>query len=124
MVWTILVVYGLVMVGESTYENFSMNHQIAAANARIVTLENEEKDDQLDLVYYNSDAYKEIQARESLLLKGPGENVVALPVSQNEVNLRPFEDAPAQSTASAAAAPMSPLQSWWNLFFGDKKTSE
>jgi hypothetical protein len=70
-------------------------------------------------VYYRSQAFQEVAAREHLGLKGPNENVVALPNAKTEPALTVATDQP-EADDAAETTKLPPYQAWINLFFGDK----
>lgn len=118
MVWGIILVYCVALVVRSTYENFSTNREIATQKARIVQLEAQKKDNELALIYYRSNAFREIEARRRLNLRGPNEHVVALPGNE-EVSVPTLQS----GSSYRDEGPLKPWKTWWNLFFVTKKTT-
>jgi cell division protein FtsB len=119
MVWLFLIGYSLFLVGRSTYQNYTLNHDIVAYKGQISGLQKTNGLLQLSLVYYQSQAFKEVAAREHLGLQGPNEHVVALPNAKTEPALAVATDTPTASEV-AQALKLPPYQAWINLFFSNK----
>jgi hypothetical protein len=114
MVWVFIIGYGVFLVGQSTYQNYKMNKDIQSAKSQILELEHQNKSYQLALIYYKSNAYKEIEARRRLNLKGKDEHVVALPQAMSEPS-RTVVTGVIKHTSSPTV--FAPYLAWWNLFF-------
>lgn len=67
--------------------------------------------------YFNSQAYKEEQARQKLGLQKPGESVIIMPDTKNEV--LQTQGGEVKSTAMASQESSNP-QKWWDYFFATK----
>src|SRR6266540_449436 len=111
MVWVFILGYGVFLVAQSTYQNYKMNRDIQSHKKQIALLEKNKKSLSLDLVYYQSNAYKEVEARRRLNLKGLDEHVVALPQATSEPVLSIVT-----SIQRAAVPPKAlvPYIAWWN----------
>lgn len=116
VIWAVVLGYALFLVGGSTYENYRMNEEIKTAQLKIAEHEKRKRLLELSLVYYRSNAFKEIEARRRLGLKAAGERVVALPEASTEPVLSVALTSKTVSAESAAKLP--PYRAWWNLFFG------
>ncbi len=117
MVWGLVVVYSGVLVGRSMYQNFSMNREIVEQKNKIAQLETKKRENQLALIYYTSTAFREIEARRRLNLRGPDEHVVVLK-KRGDLML----PTPVDSTLQANTMEQTkPWQTWWSLFFGQNK---
>lgn len=105
----IYVVYSVVI---NIYQNYQTKQEIAAAQAEIEQLKLEREKLKSLLAYYDTASYQEIELRRRLLLKKPGEAVVALrgaePLSQ-----------PEQPSTSETETQPPPLQ-WYDFYFGQK----
>src|SRR3989344_4820268 len=119
MFWALLIVYAGLLVGRSMYQNFSMNREIDSHKKQITKLETIKRENELALVYYRSSAFREIEARRRLNLKGPDEHVVVL-------TKRSDQQVPAihgSSSLRPETVPLKPWQTWWQLIFESKKTT-
>lgn len=117
MVWVLLIGYSVALVARSMFENYAMNRQIAVATERINRLGETKRQEELMLVYFRSPAFIEVEARRRLNLRGAGEHVVVLSESG-----RTTQTLVPGTAAVATPAPLKPWQTWWNLFFENKKT--
>lgn len=115
MVWIFLIGYSAFLVGRSTYQNYKLNRDIATYKQQIASLERSNALSKLALVYYQSQAFKEVAAREHLGLKGARENVFALPDAKTESELTVSTDSPI--TEEMPSKNVAPYQAWLNLFF-------
>jgi hypothetical protein len=117
MLWLFIFGYSFFLVGQITYQNYKMNHEIRFEKDKIKELDQKKHTYQLALLYYQSTSYQEIEARQRLLLKGKDENVVALPQAKSEPILSVASDSVINKPPPPA---IPPYQSWWNLFFGNE----
>ncbi len=120
MLWVLVFGYGVFLIGQSTYQNYHISQEIAAEKNQINELQKTNHLLELSLIYFQSNAFKEVQARQWLGLKGKDEHVVALPLAKTEAQLSivvPETGASASPTAEHAPT-LSPPKAWWKLFFG------
>lgn len=83
--FTILIVAYLVFIlGQSLYKNYQTNQDIKDLEKEVQLLK--EKNSRLKnlVLYYQTDSYKEKAARQKLLVKKPGEKVIAVPEAVEE----------------------------------------
>ncbi|HEY1074347.1 MAG TPA: septum formation initiator family protein [Patescibacteria group bacterium] len=113
VVWAVIIGYSLFLVGRSTYQNYSMNREISVQKKRVAELQRVKSLQELALIYYKSNAYREVEARRRLNLKGKDEFVVALPQASTEPRLTIASVASGDGGETA----LSPFQAWWNLLF-------
>lgn len=78
-----LVILFLVNIGRSIWKNHQTTLIITNLETDINTLKNEQLNLQNRIIYYNTDTYKELEARRHLGYKKRDENVVAL-IKKNE----------------------------------------
>lgn len=76
--WLGLALYMLFLVGRLAYRNYQLNLKEARLRADIISLENEIQDLNNNIVYYQSDDYKDKMLRARLNLKKEGEEVVVI----------------------------------------------
>lgn len=113
MLWVAIISYSAFLVGHSTYENYQLSKDIEKKKQEIQELKEIKKNMQLSLIFYQSNSFKEIEARRRLNLKGPGEHVVALPQFKTEPTLSIV--APSFTDQSKSSL-LPPYLAWWNLF--------
>ena len=105
VVVAVYVVYSLVA---SIYTNYQSQKQIKAAKANIAQLTLEKEKVNSLLTYYNTKSYQEIELRRRLLLKKPGEIVVALNGNDPLTKIFTPEEETIQKT---------PWQEWYDYYF-------
>jgi len=71
----IFVIYTLFLLGKSLFTNYELRQSIQKLNEQIATLEQQKKDLNNLILYYQSDSFKELEARRKLGLKKPDEKV-------------------------------------------------
>lgn len=81
-----IVILFLVNISRSIYKNHSIKKQIADLKEEINTLENEKLNLQNRILYYETETYKELEAREHLNYKKKGENVIVYLSDENTTN--------------------------------------
>lgn len=117
LVTYLLIFYGLFLLGRSLFVNYNLKQSITKLNEQIATLEKEKKNLENLNLYYQSDSFKELEARKKLGLKAPGEKVFVLaatPTTQNfpeEINKEKEKTAP---QSSESQIPNWLL--WWEFF--------
>lgn len=116
MVWGVIIVYAGGLVARSLYQNFTMNNEIEQHQKKITQLEQKKRENQLALIYYSSTAFREIEARRRLNLRGPDEHVVALK-KRSDINNPTTTDS---VTGLHTEVNQRPWQTWWSLIFQPK----
>ena len=77
-IFVILLIYVLIILGRSVYKNYQTNQKIVKMENEIRHLEEEKNYLENIIVYYQSDSFKELEARRKLNLQKPGEKVMAV----------------------------------------------
>lgn len=112
----LLAVYLLFLVGRSVYLNYRVKQQLAKIEAEIKHVRNENQRLSNLIAYYQTETFRELEARSKLGLKKPGETVIAVPENADEPleqKLRPREEEPKQSETTPNYI------KWWEYLFGD-----
>jgi cell division protein FtsB len=78
----VVIVYLVVYLVQTIKHNYELQRQISDLQGQISSLKDESDTLKYQIQYYNSDSYKEKQARAKLGLQQPGEGVIILPHSQ------------------------------------------
>lgn len=109
-----LLAYALFLLGRSVYFNYKTNQQIATLKEEIQIAQEENSNLQNLILYYQTDAFKELEARRQLGLAKPGEMVISLPENK-------------ESRASSVKDGGKPFEKtnkgtpnyikWWNFIF-------
>lgn len=96
----LVVAYILLNLGIAVQKNVTINHtiaqlreQIAALNLKIHTLNNQ-------IVYFQSDAYRTVEAKRRLGLKRPGERVIFAPENVDSDNNEQSDSGPTHQPAA------------------------
>lgn len=74
-----IVLYLLVVLGETVHHNYVLGRQVDELRAQIATLEDQKQQLAYSIQYYNTDSFRDREARSKLGLQQPGENVVIIP---------------------------------------------
>ena len=105
----------LIFGGISFYKSWSrskaVNDEIAQLQTNIRNLEQDNKDFQELIEYFNSDAYIEERARTDLGLKKDGEKVAVVPKTEET------EATTVSKTSVSNNSELTNPQKWWNYFF-------
>jgi cell division protein FtsB len=82
----LILIAGFILfsLGKSIWKNYLVVQNINAVKNDIINAENENKNLKNLIIYYQTDTYKELEARRKLGYKKPGENVLIIP----EINPR------------------------------------
>lgn len=116
ILFIVVVFYLIGILSKSLWDNYQVNQEIKNLRQEVVALE--EKNQRLKnlIVYYQTDSYKEKEARRKLLMKKPDEKVLALPESQYNHEEAETEDANNQETKPEYDEPNYRL--WIKYIFG------
>lgn len=112
-----LMAYIFFILGKSVWINWYLGREIDRLKSDISEIQKQNKDLENLILYYQSDSFKEVEARQKLGLKKPGEKVMAVPVKKYDN----FQEETATDQANIAAkenqenTPHYLL--WWAYFF-------
>lgn len=112
-----IIGYVLFGIGKSIWRNYQMSSKIESVKSDISEIEEKNKLLQNMIIYYQTDSYKELEARRKLGYKKPGENVLIIPElstqnkSQNEIL------PPKNSTNYTTPTPN--FIKWWEYVIGN-----
>ena len=96
---------------QTIYRNYQLQREIADMQLEINDLQNDRDSLKYKIQYYQSDAYKEKEARAKLGLQQPGEGVVILPHDDNDKTT-------AEQQAKQKPQPKSNWQQWLEFLKG------
>lgn len=105
--WTALVLYMMFMVGRLSFKNYQLNLEESKLKADVSSLENEIQDLKNNIVYYQSDSYKEKMLRAKLNMQKEGEKVVVI---TPEPKVEEVPDSKKENLTNP--------EKWWRYFFG------
>ena len=107
IVLAVILVFFLVSLSRQSIKYFSIKKEINNLEKEIKNLEEENLELTSSIEYFESDFYKEKEAREKMGLKKPDEKVIMI--------MAPKESAVAQEQKIKMSIPN--LSKWWNYFF-------
>ncbi len=106
----VVVIYLVALLVQTVKRNNDLRGQISSLQASITELDNERQDLAYKINYYNTDDFREKEARAKLGLQMPGESVIILP---------PVNTSATAGTAAATAVRSQPNPTqWWNFLRG------
>lgn len=106
--WLAIVLYMMYKVGLLAYKNYQINVQELKLREEIAILENEIQSLKNQIVYYQSDAYKDKMIRAKLNMQKEGESVVVI-TPEPEMEKVPEEPKLKKRTNA---------EKWMDYFFG------
>jgi cell division protein FtsB len=117
LVLVVVFVMGSALARE-LYREYQIKKEIDSLKGQIASMQKDNYELSQFLDYYQTDQYKESEARKRLNLKADGEKVVMIDGSQAEVEEK-------QKAAAAEQASRLPTyQKWWNYFFATRMDAQ
>lgn len=114
LIGVLCLFYLMFLVGKGVYANWQTDQKLKKIGTEIDLLSIENQNLKSQITYYQTDSFKEKEAREKLGLAKPDEKVVIL---QNE----PQSPAPKETTSTEnAGEKKSNPRLWWEYFTKDK----
>jgi cell division protein FtsL len=104
---TLFLVYIVVILSRVVWQNYQVNKQVDSLKNQIASLQQSNHDLQNEILYFQTDAYKEELARQQLNLQRPGEHVIIVPRDTSTNS----------SGEQTRGQPLPNWQQWWNFFF-------
>lgn len=92
--WLTVLVYLAVTVGRAINKNYQSHRQARGIEQDIAQLNDQIRRQELLNIYYQSDTFKELEARRRLGLKRPGEKVVIVPARERSNGTRQNDEEP------------------------------
>ena len=108
----LLIVYILFLLGRTVWQNYGINKEIANSQKDISRLQEENKNLQDSIQYYQSTTYKEQQARLKLNYQKPGEKVYIIPNKNNSQ-----EENQTENTNNNTSDSRPNYLRWWQFLF-------
>ncbi len=105
------LIYLIFVVGQSVVANHRANQDIAVEEAKLAELRGNITNLQNEINYYQTNSFKEKEARAKLGYKAPGEIVIALPIDTEK------EKSPDNGLAQQEIKEPNYIL-WWKYFFG------
>ena len=111
-----MVIYLGISAGRSIVANYRANQTIESLKDDILNLQLEKQRLEALGAYYQTDAYKEKELRKRLLLKRPGERVIAIPDSYTESKMPKEKEIETEDTTKLAKPN---FEKWIEYFRGE-----
>ncbi len=113
----LLIIYTFFMLGRSIWKNYQLKKETLRIQGEIDKITQQNKDLNNLILYYQSDSFREVEARKKLSLKKEGEKVVNFPLKQSadfqsEVQSQQQNIAPVNKKEPSQAN----WQFWWDYF--------
>ena len=113
----LIIFYILFLLGRTLWTNYNLRSSIEKLNQQIVILNQEKKNLENLNLYYQSDSFKELEARKKLGLKAPGEKVMILKVTSSPGSFPQEVEKEKEETAPKTNETPSPnWLLWWEFF--------
>jgi cell division protein FtsB len=106
--WLAVVIYMMYTVGRLAYRNYQLNVEEAQLKSDVSTLQVDIQHLKNQIVYFQSDSYKEKMLREKLNLQKAGEKVVVITP----------EPSLAVSETTKKTIKVSNSEAWWDYLVG------
>jgi cell division protein FtsB len=103
--------YLTISLVQTVRNNYHLQQQITGLQQQVTNLQDQRDSLQYQIQYYQTDSFKEKEARSKLGLQAPGEGVVILPHNDSEQSQTQVQS---QSTKKHK----SNLQQWWDFLTG------
>ena len=113
----VFIFYLLFLLVKVIWSNYNLQESIKNLNQQIAILNEEKKNLENLNLYYQSDSFKELEARRKLGLKAPGEKVMVLAVTPTPQNFSEELEKEKESTALKTGEDRIPnWRLWWEFF--------
>ncbi|MBW3538605.1 septum formation initiator family protein [Candidatus Parcubacteria bacterium] len=110
IIGALLVVYLSVILIQTVQRNYRLKREIGQLEQRIEALARANEELEYKIQYYQTDSFKEKEARSNLGLQAPGEGVIILPKEA-----KPAEPADQEEKLPQ---PEPNFKQWWTFLFG------
>ena len=107
--------YGAFVIGNAIKNNYATNEQIKSLRQEIAVLKDDIDSLKDTIIYYQTDSFKELEARQRLGLRGAGETIIMLP-KKNEQKFDSKSQFPKEKTNSEEETLSNPVR-WYQYIF-------
>ena len=112
-----LVIYTFFMLGRSVLTNYQLQKQVKGIESSIIDIKNQNKDLENLVLYYQSDSFREVEARRKLGYKKPDEKIFIVSVQKfTDLNTEMQSQKESLSTKEQEKK-QSNLSLWWQYIF-------
>lgn len=112
----LIILYTFFILGKAVWTNWQLKKQTEVIEKDIVEIQQKNKNLQNLILYYQSDSFKEVQARKELGLKKPDETAIAVPVKTYSDVQQEIESQAQQVAEPQKEVKISNPKLWWQYF--------
>jgi len=113
VIGALLAVYLGVLLVSSVVKNYQLGQQISSLQGQINQLQSQHTQLAFELQYYQTDSYRQKEAKADLGLVVPGENEIVLPSPSPK---------PQTATTTKKTVQQTKPQQWWDFLLGHQST--
>ena len=113
----VVTLYILFILCQVISANLHLKKQIDSLNAQNSQITAQNQNLQNLIVYYQSDSFKELEAREKLGLKLPDEKVVMVPIKNYQQDVASTDQTATGAQNSTSDKKIANWQAWWQYIF-------
>lgn len=113
----LMIFYLVFLLGRSLWTNYTLEKSITKLEEQIAALKEEKKTLENLNLYYQTDSFKELEARKKLGWKAPGEKSLVISATPTPQNFS--EELTKEKISTAPKTPVSQIPNWalWWEFF-------
>ena len=112
----VVVIYAAFGLTRITWANYKVNQHIKDLQKNISKIEDDNLELKNEIAYYQTESYKEKEAREKLGLQKEGENVIVISgTNDDKIDVQKYQEQEPKKQLS----PKSNYQAWWDYFFAN-----
>jgi cell division protein FtsB len=112
----IVIIYTFFLLGKAVWTNYQLKKQTDNLEVSILQIQKQNKDLENLILYYQSDSFREVEARRKLGLKKPDEKMVLVPVKKYD-NFNDEVEATKENISQNQQEEKQPnWELWWQYF--------
>jgi len=112
----VIIAYFFWSLGKMAWQNYQVNQQISKLEDEVVQIEDDNQKLSDLIAYFQTETFKEQEAREKLGLVLPGEKVLVFPGNDKNTN----NDIVGTTTDNSDDKSEPNHKKWWSFFFSNK----
>jgi cell division protein FtsB len=112
----VIILYFFWALGKMAWQNYQVNQQIKNLESEVAQIENDNQKLSDLIAYFQTETFKEQEAREKLGLVMPGEKVLVFPGNDKNTENGIVETVTKQNNEVSEPN----YKKWWSFFFADK----
>lgn len=113
----LVILYILYNLGHSIFSNYKVNEKIISTTTDINSLKQENELIKNQNLYYQTNTFKELEARRKLGMKADGENVIITPDNKDQSSLSDNSSTPGATIQNKSAVVPNYVK-WWQYMMG------